>query len=431
MWRGTARVAALSASLLTVAVPARAQEPAVPGSELVVSLLTMSPGDQSFTKFGHDALLVEDRQTHTSLVYNYGTFVFDSPWLAVDFLKGSLRYWLSVSTLSAHYRHYAAERRSVVSQELRLEPEERRKVADFLARTAASDARYYRYDYYLDNCATRLRDLLDRATHGALSAASRGRARLTYREETLRLTADDVPLTLGLDLAMGDDIDRPITDFAAAFLPEHLAEAVRRSNVKTPDGEEPLLVRERVLLPAPPRPVHTEPPRLWPPLLVAGMAAGALFAGLGALASTKKAARLAFAALLGAAGIAVGALGCLMAGLAAFTDHAVTYHNENLLLCTPWSIALGVIAVGVARGKGHAFARARLLVAFSLTTSAAGLCLKALPWFDQKNFEFIGLFLPAWAGVMTGLVLASPSRARSPSRKASLEASADSRLPAR
>jgi hypothetical protein len=336
-----------------------------------------------------------------------------------------------VTTLASHYRHYAAERRSVVAQELLLEPVERRKLVDFLSATAATDARYYKYDYYRDNCATRLRDLLDRAVHGRLSAASRAPSPLTYREETLRLTADDPVLMLGLDVAMGSNIDQPLTAWQAAFLPVHLAEAVRRTRVQTPGGEAPFVVREHVLLPSPPRPVRAAPPRFWPPMLLAGLLGGMVFAGLGALAARNRPVRVLFAALLGALGLAVGALGLLMTGLAAFTDHVVTYRNENLLLCTPWSVALGVIAIGVARGKGVSFARARRLVGLSLATSAAALCLKLLPWFDQKNVEFIGLFLPVWSGTMAGLVFASGWRLAARARNATLAASTDSRLPAR
>src|SRR5579871_3370871 len=160
-----------------VAAPARAgAEAREPGAELSISLLTMSAGDMAFTKFGHDALLVENTATGETRVYNYGTFIFDSPWLAVAFLRGSLRYWLSVSPLPNVLGHYAAENRSITAQELRLPPLERERIARFLERTERSDARYYKYDYYRDNCATRVRDVLDHATSGRLRAASSGPA---------------------------------------------------------------------------------------------------------------------------------------------------------------------------------------------------------------------------------------------------------------
>jgi hypothetical protein len=383
--------------LALFARPARASDE--PGTDLRISLLTMSPGDQSFTKFGHDALLVEDVRTGSSLVYNYGTFVFDSPWLAIDFLRGNLKYWLSVSPLPSVMRHYAAERRSIAAQELRLEPPERARIAELLARTERSDARYYKYDYYRDNCATRVRDVIDGATGGRLRAASTAPAPLTYREETLRLTADDLLLSLGLDVAMGPLIDRPLTTWEAEFLPARLQAAVRAVRVPGPSGDQPLVAEERVLLPAAGRVSRQAPPQFWPALLVAGLGAAGLLSSLGVRAGRgSRWARAALSVLIPLLGFATGALGTILVGLSSLTDHAVTYFNANILLCTPFSLALVAFVSGIARGDERATRRARSFCLVSLVTSAIALVLVALPFFPQKNVEFVAFFLPVWLG---------------------------------
>ena len=100
-----------------------------------ISLLTFGPGDETFSKFGHDAILVRDpRQPplRRELVFNYGTFRFDSPWLIMDFLKGKLSYWLSVSTLDRTLAAYRAANRSVSQQELSLSPEAAVELTAFL-----------------------------------------------------------------------------------------------------------------------------------------------------------------------------------------------------------------------------------------------------------------------------------------------------------
>jgi hypothetical protein len=397
----------------------------------------MSQGDMAFTKFGHDAVLVENTATGVSLVYNYGTFSFDSPWLALDFLRGQLKYWLSVSSLDAVVRHYQAERRSIVAQELRLEPAERSHVAEVLARTEHSSLRYYRYDYYRDNCATRVRDVIDNATHGALRDASRGPARMTYREETLRLTAGDPLLALGLDFAMGALIDRPLTVWESEFLPARLAEALRTVKVATAQGPVSLVAGERVVLAAPGRDANATVPAFWSSLLIAGMATFSVLVALGILAARgRTSARVALAALLVLFGAATGLLGSLIAALAAFTDHAVTYRNENLLLCGPWSLPLVGFGIGVARGKWSSMSRARSIAAFSFGAALVGLALQAIPSFEQKNVEFVALFLPLWLGAVVGLSFAMRATRGSP---ASLRASepphpedaGDSRLPVR
>src|SRR5215471_5227261 len=105
---------------------------AVPGDELTISLLTFGPGDHPFTKFGHNGLLVENRAEGTRAVYNYGTFSFQSIALVPKFLLGKYRYWLSVQDLDTTLATYTAENRSVVAEELRLSPNEKRAMVAFL-----------------------------------------------------------------------------------------------------------------------------------------------------------------------------------------------------------------------------------------------------------------------------------------------------------
>jgi hypothetical protein len=400
----------LIVACLLFAAGARADvEPHEPGAELRFSLLTMSPGDIAFTKFGHNALLVENTVSGETRVYNYGTFIFDSPWLAVAFLRGSLRYWLSVSSLPNVLRHYAAENRSITAQELRIPPLERERMARFLRSTERSDARYYKYDYYRDNCSTRVRDVLDRAVSGRLSAVSGGRAPFTYRQETLRLTADDVLLALGLDLAMGPLIDRPLTVWESEFLPERLQAAVRDVRVPGPQGEVPLVATERVILPAAGRTPRPAPPRLLLPLLAAGLACGTLLASLG-LSARRGAARAALAVLLSLLGFAFGLLGCVVVGLLSLTDHAVTYFNANVLLATPWSIALPWFFLGIFRGDERALRRAGGLVRASLATSVLVLVFAAMPFYKQKNSEMVAFFLPLWLGATVALTVAKRAK---------------------
>jgi len=108
-------------AMLLCVVSSSAQA-AEPGESLTISVLTIGPGDQAFSKFGHIAILIEDAEKDPDLVYNYGTFSFDSPTLVADFLKGRLRYWLSVETREHMVKGYARARRTVTQQELELSP---------------------------------------------------------------------------------------------------------------------------------------------------------------------------------------------------------------------------------------------------------------------------------------------------------------------
>jgi hypothetical protein len=405
-----ASAALLLAGSLLVHATARADEP---GSELSISLLTMGPGDHPFTKFGHDALLVRDARTRDASVYNYGTFAFDSPWLIVDFLRGRFRYWLSVASLDHVLAQYESAGRSIVAQELRLSPAERLRVAAFLAWNARADNKYYKYDYYRDNCATRVRDVIDRAVGGRLREAARGPARFTFRQHTLRLTADDPLLYLGLDVAMGDLIDKPITVWEEMFLPAGVEESVRLVTVPGPNGQErlPLVAAEFTLVEDRRAPVRQAPPSWSLVMFGIGLVIGGAFSGVAALAARgQRAARIALGASLGVLGLISGTLGCLITGLWVFTDHQVTYRNENLLQCAPWALALVWLGVGVARGNARWMVMARSVVVAATAASALGLLMKTLPAFDQSNLELIALVLPVWVGAALGLGLVCRDR---------------------
>jgi Domain of unknown function (DUF4105) len=358
-------------------------------------VLTFGPGDQTFSKFGHDALWVHDPQAarkRRDQVYNYGTFRFDSPWLILDFLKGKLNYWLSVSTLDRTLASYRAANRSVDAQELALSPDQARAINDFLIENVKPENAAYRYDYYRDNCATRIRDVLDRHLGGELRSASQGAARLTYREHTRRLTVDAPVLFFALDLALGPLIDRPISEWDEMFLPARVQ--AKLEQLKTATGE-PLVRRGFPLVQARREPpLEVAPGFRWGWLLLGVAVGGALYL-LGRL--QRGWARKSLAAALGALGFVAGLLGVLLLILWLLTDHEVTYWNQNVLLCPVWALAMPVLARDFARSAPrHADSMLRLVGAAAVSAMLA-LVLRALPG-SQQTGPALSFFLPQWLG---------------------------------
>jgi hypothetical protein len=373
-----------------------------PGADLTISVLTFGPGDHPFYKFGHNAILVQDAASHRDEVYNYGTFSYRSATLIPDFLKGRLRYWLSVQPLAATMEQYGAENRSIVAQELALAPAERQALADRLAHDALPANRYYRYDYYGDNCSTRVRDAIDAVLDGKLHAASSAPAAFSFRGHTERLTADDLPVYLGLDVAMGDVIDRPVTQWEEMFLPSKLQESLRRVTLVRPEGSVPLVARETVLLPAERAPLRDVPPYWLAPMAASGVTAGAFLALLGHAAASSRIARITFGIVLSALALAAGLLGSAFVFFWAATDHVVAYHNENLFQLSPLALTLAVFAAGISLGRRRATRAAAFLTVLLALSSLAGLVVKVLPAFDQHNAQFIAMFLPLWVGAAMG-----------------------------
>jgi uncharacterized protein DUF4105 len=396
----------LACLVVTVPATVRAEQPpqvlAVPpplatsSRTPTLTVLTFGPGDETFSKFGHDALWIHDpRQParRRDLVFNYGTFRFNSPWLILDFLEGRLSYWLSATTLERTVASYRSANRSVNAQELDLSDAQARSITDFLFENVKEENAHYRYDYYRDNCATRIRDVLDRHLDGALSAASRGPAAQTYRDHTRRLTVGSPLLFFALDLALGPLIDRPVSEWGEMFLPARLA--AKLDQLDSPSGKP--LVRRRFSLFEAERPPPLEaPPGFRWGWLLAGIAIGAaLFASGRARARW---ARLSSAAGLGAVGLLGGFLGVLLLVLWLLTDHEVTYWNANVLTCPVWALGIVALARDYARARPRYLSLMMRLVAAAAVSSCVALLLRAALPYAQQDGPALAFFLPQWLG---------------------------------
>ena len=384
---------------------------------LTIEVLTFGPGQHPFTRFGHNAIRVIDRHAGTDVVYNFGTFIFDSPRLLVDFLKGRLRYWLSRASMAHTTRIYQLENRDIETQELELTPGQKRELVARLEVNARPENRDYRYDYFADNCSTRVRDAIDGVMQGRLRASAVGQGTMTLRAHALRMAADDLPLYTALLIVLGPRSDRPTDEWAEDFLPEMLQRTLRNAESlpagdawrSGPGGEGAAAARtghlvksERVLFaddrPAPRR----EPPNRLPAFLGVGVAAGVLLFLLGRLGSRWILARLVFGLLVSALGLLLGGIGCFLVGSWAFTPHAVVYRNENVLLFAPFAIALAILGLGTAFGSKGAMRKAFLVAAAALGLAFAACALKMFPWSRQDNGALLLMMLPFWWGVTAG-----------------------------
>ncbi len=394
-WRGTLWALSCAAFVVLFALPAQAE----PGDSLTVSLLTMGPGEHPFTKFGHTALWVHDAANGRDEVFNYGTFAFDSPTLLLDSVQGKLPYWLSVQGLRGTLASYGEQRRSLVASELELTPAQRLQLLAALRDNAQPEHRYYRYDYYRDNCATRVRDALDRVVGGAIRAHGGEPASMSYRAHTLRLVADDPKLYVGLDLAIGRQTDAPITFWDEAFLPERLHDLLAHTTVERAGHALPLIRSERPLLTS-----DLPAPRVAPPTWFGfyggvGLSLGAALAVLGVKARWSKRALRALTTLSIALFVPLGLLGCAIAYLTFFSAHSAAAANFNVLLLPPWTLALPLVS--------SAPRLARLAARAAGVTTVLALVIHWFTRDSQVNGQELAFALPLWlgAGVATRAVV--------------------------
>ena len=350
-----------------------------------IGVVTMGPGDIFWERFGHDAIVVDDPARGEPVSYNFGFFDLGEDGFVGRFVKGEMQYMLVALPLREDLQYYRETGRGAILQWLDLEPAQARGLADELARNARPENARYRYDYYTDNCSTRVRDALDRALGGALQRQLRGRSSGdSYRGESVRLASPAAWMSLGFDLALGPYGDRPLSRWEQAFLPRRLADDLRE--LKRADGR-PLVAEERELLPQRQAPEPAETPRRWWPWLLLGLAAGATI-----LVLAPRSPR-ATAALAGVFWLLCGLLGGVLAMAWGFTEHRALWANRNLLLLDPLCLLLLPGAWTLLRGRDPS-ARFRVLLAVVAAIAALAVVPLWLQVLPQRNGHWIALLLP-------------------------------------
>lgn len=404
-----ALVCALSAPPLAAQ---RVAAPAERGSELTISLVTMGQGDVIYERFGHNAIWVHDTLRHRDIQYNYGLFDFRQENFILRFVQGRMLYAMGGLDAATSMAEYAAHNRSIWVQELNLTPAQRADLRDFLQWNALPENRNYRYDYYRDNCSTRVRDALDRVLGGRIRAAmDTAPSGTTFRFHTARLTTNDPLMFTGLMLGLGEPVDRPISKYEEEFLPLAFREHVRQIRVPGPDGTLiPLVRSEQTVYLSTMPPPRAAPPFWFPAYLLLGLLIGGLCWRWGVRGAGSARARGALAAVGGIWSLLAGAAGLIMAGLWLFTDHTAAYRNENLFLFNPLSLLLAVLVPLSILGRGRQARVTQQLAGAIVALGVAAILFKLVPGTRQANGILIALALPAHAGLWLGLRALRPLR---------------------
>jgi hypothetical protein len=377
------------------------------GSHLTVYLLTFGLGEHPWERFGHNAIRIRDTLARTDVSYDWGRFDFGQANFAVNFARGRMRYWMDSANTPAVVEGYARRGRRVWMQELEIAPAKRLELQQFVEWNLRDENKFYDYDYYLDNCSTRIRDALDIALGGALKRWAVRPSGVTWREDTRRLNQHSVLLHTGLMVALGRSADRDMTRWEQMFLPVRLREMMDSVRVVVEDGSIRSAVRSQVVLaegglfPEPARPAD------WTfGYLGMGTILGVVLAGLGQHARTTRsgsdAARAGFIALGTLWALLAGLVGLLLGWLWAFSSHTAAHSNENLLLFNVLAFALAVVLPAAVRARAWAIQPARRLALAIVVLAALSLLLKVLPG-DQANLDLIAFALPAHAGLALGL----------------------------
>lgn len=327
----------------------------------VIELYTFGRGHIIFEKFGHTALCINYNEAGRETVcFNYGVTNFHMPpgELTWAFIRGKQEFWVEPVPLSGMYHFYRAEDRTIWRQALPLPPEQARAIEHILLEDIKPENRTYIYDHFADNCTTRLRDIIDQGTGGALRVDTGGRFPLTFRQMGRRGLAELPVLIAFADFALGRALDEDITLWQAMFHPFILRDVVEQRF-----GVAAELVYERR---GPPIPEDGPTGRGW------ALSIGLFFAL--PLVVSKLTGRFERGA------VAIAAVPMALMGLVIWTAAIISTipglrWNEAIFLYVPFDIALPFLSAE----RRRLFSRVRLgMVVVASLLCAVGLFLQPL-----------------------------------------------------
>ena len=195
---------------------------------LRISLLTLTPGPELNEAFGHSALRVIDSNAVTDHVYNYGIFPFDEPNFYLKFVKGQLRYYVAVESFNDFVFYYHETKRGITEQILNYTEAEKRNIKNILVENIKEENKYYQYDFFKDNCTTRLRDILQKNHTPIPAMPAVMPTTFTYRN-AIHQYLDKGKMywgKLGIDILLGAKTDAVMTNNEQEFLPDNLMKAL-------------------------------------------------------------------------------------------------------------------------------------------------------------------------------------------------------------
>jgi hypothetical protein len=204
-----------------------------------ISVLTVNPGQELYTIFGHTAIRVIDEELKIDRIYNFGTFDSGSPFFYIEFLRGKLNYFLSVADYSTFYRNTVDEKRGAFEQELALTYPERIKMFNDLEKQYHSPARFYRYDFFYDNCATRVRDVIFNSLPAKVKYDTAQFCCKTFRELLKPFITRNYWIDLGINLTLGMGADKTAQSRDFMFLPDYIRLILHQG--KAVESEQTLL----------------------------------------------------------------------------------------------------------------------------------------------------------------------------------------------
>jgi len=311
------------------------QSPSKLSANAEISLLTCSPGGEIYSLFGHSAIRVKDPVSRIDLVFNYGIFDFETPNFVMKFVRGKLLYKLGVERFRRFQYQYVQENRQVIEQVFNLDALQKQKVYDFLTNNALPENAEYKYDFFFDNCASRIDDVLRASLGEEFTYDIPKREYLSFRNQLDYYIDGSYPKSpwadFGMDLILGIPADQTADFKGEMFLPDLLSNNFTFGKL---NNKTPLVKASKIIIP------RKKPASIanWTvtPLLLFWVLCG--ITALFFLRKNNTFTKIFDFVLF----LLLGLSGALFIFMWVATDHSVCHQNLNMLWMNPFHLLLAV-----------------------------------------------------------------------------------------
>lgn len=217
--------------------------------QATISVITCGPSqDVVYLAFGHSAFRVHDPQAGFDYAFNYGIFDFDQPNFLLNFALGNNFYMLGVQDYPRFREAYIGNDRFLHEQLLDLSPSQKQKIFDYLLWNAQPENRSYRYDYFYDNCATRIRDVITTVLGSDVTFdGSYVKTDYTIRQLTDLYLGPQPWGDLGIDVCLGLPMDKKATPYEYMFLPDYIESGFDHATVKHDSTSVPIVKNKTIV----------------------------------------------------------------------------------------------------------------------------------------------------------------------------------------
>jgi len=328
------------------------------GPEARFSVITVADGPELYASFGHSVVRVQDPQYGIDWAVDWGNFNYEAQGFYINFIRGRLDYMMAVTRFANFYRRYEIRDLTMIEQELDLSPQEKEQFFAFIQETYKPENRTYAYDFFKDNCATRIGEYLLTQFPDTIRFKEPYEPAGTSYQAMLQPHLQVKPWTgMGMNIVLGSEANKEILNHNRMFLPEDLYKALGEGEILKEGRWQPLVTEERVIyesrgtrsLSVPP--FYRQPWLYTSLLMLFGWAQLFWFHPRG----------VAFPRLRKFTNILLGGLTIFLTFMWLGTDHSATEANLNILWTIPW----GALAAGLQFNR-HKKLRWGLVVTLSL-----------------------------------------------------------------